>query len=291
MDNAEILDRYEKYMIKKEMSKNTIDNYLYELNVFSSSIDKSFIEVNTDDIKEYLKYWEQQGNSSGRLRFKKSTISSFYTFLIKRKMIIDNPFDNLDYKIKDKITRDKNVIAWDDLKKLIKLDYKDSQSKVMIHLLITVLGNIKHIRGLEWSNIDLKNNKINIKEGEYKKVILINQHMSDMLKDLRKERYDNKIRNKYVFISRYNKKWNNINKTTMSNQIRKIGKEIGIEDLRLIDFKYTMVNILSDEFSSDEIGIFLYDNYIKNEEKMLEIYEKIDKKILKRLFWRLQNNK
>lgn len=287
MDNVEILDRYEKYMIRKEMSKNTIDNYLYELNVFSNSIDKSFLDVNTDDIKEYLKYWERQGNSSGRLRFKKSTISSFYTFLIKRKMLIDNPFNSLDYKIKDKVTRSKNIIDWDTLKKLIKLDYKDSQSKVMIHLLITVLGNIKYIRELEWSNIDLKNNKINIKEGEYKKVILINQRMSDMLKDLRKERYDNKIRNKYVFISRYNKKWNNMNKTTMSNQIRKIGKEIEIEDLRLIDFKYTMINILSDNFSSNEIGIFLYDNYIKNEDKMLEIYERIDKEILRRLFWRL----
>src|SRR3712207_3079850 len=74
-------------------------------NWFTYILDKQFnqciIELNEDDIMEFLYFCKQQGNNSRRMKRRMASISAFYKFLRKKRIIKENPMEFIDRPRKD----------------------------------------------------------------------------------------------------------------------------------------------------------------------------------------------
>ena len=93
--NKETIKLYKKYKIGmsiKELSEKTIYNYEKDLYSWFSYIhifqdNKPITEIDEDDLTEYFYYCKGEGNNSRRIKRRMSSISAFYIFLKKKRMI------------------------------------------------------------------------------------------------------------------------------------------------------------------------------------------------------------
>ena len=94
MTDNEFLNKIEDYknylLIDKKYSNNTIDSYYLELKKYYNFLKQKNVflkEVETSDIKEYLKYLKKHQLTEKSIAHSISVIRSFYKFLIIEKYI------------------------------------------------------------------------------------------------------------------------------------------------------------------------------------------------------------
>ena len=93
-------------MSLRELSEKTIAGYendfehfiLYVLDNFDN---RSVTELDESDITEFLFFCKTSGNNSRRIKRRMSTISAFYNFLRKKKIITENPLEYIGRPKKD----------------------------------------------------------------------------------------------------------------------------------------------------------------------------------------------
>lgn len=102
--NSETLKLYKKYevdMAIRELSKKSIAVYYNDLvnwwmYIYDYQDNRSVKEINEDDIIEFIYFCKQNGNNTERIKHRMASISAFYKFLRKRKLIVENPMDYVD---------------------------------------------------------------------------------------------------------------------------------------------------------------------------------------------------
>ena len=102
--NEETIKLYKKYkmdMSLRELSEGTISGYENDLQhwfiyIYDNQFNQCITELNEDDITEFLYYCKTKGNNTERMKRRMSTISAFYKFLRKKRIIKENPMDFID---------------------------------------------------------------------------------------------------------------------------------------------------------------------------------------------------
>ena len=102
----------------KNYSKNTISSYNSDLLIFSNYIGKDLKNINTHDIRKFIKYLSDKKDKT--LARYLTTLRMFYDFMIKKKYIIVNPMDGISSPKLSKHLPD--VLDVDEIDKL--LDFK-----------------------------------------------------------------------------------------------------------------------------------------------------------------------
>jgi site-specific recombinase XerD len=107
--NPETINLYKKYEIDmsiRDLSEGTIKGYKGDIFEWFNYIikfqdNKTITKINEDDITEFLFYCKNKGNSSRRMKRRTASLSAFYKFLRRKRLIIENPMEFVERSKKD----------------------------------------------------------------------------------------------------------------------------------------------------------------------------------------------
>lgn len=107
--NPETIRLWNKYKIDmelRELSPRTQDGYYNDLvhwwiYVLDNQGNVCVTELDEDSLTEFFYFCKKSGNNSRRMRRRMSSISAFYKFLRKKKIISENPMEFIDRPTKD----------------------------------------------------------------------------------------------------------------------------------------------------------------------------------------------
>jgi len=216
---------------------------LYSDEFFTDCID--IMEAYISFLQETLK------NNKKVINTKISTISSFYVWSLKRKLVTKHPFDKqLDRMKNAKEEKIINSYFLDDKQiQTIReglLEKKfDIQDKLIWEIMLASANRVGAISKLTLSSMDMDNMLFdNIREKRGKHVEVIFDEIAKILiiewLEMRKDMDDLKIDS--FFITKYKGIYNPMTYGTIQERVRKIGEILGLDDFHCHCIRKTAIN-------------------------------------------------
>lgn len=189
-------DLYTQYLIsEKNLSKNSLNNYLVDLDQFFFDQDSNSSNINIK-IKTYIAQLRKRNLKTSSVNRKISTLKNYLKFLHTEKIIDQIDFQEFESlssvkKIPKAISKSQMEQIFEDLK-------KSKQTNAELYILILKLIYLSGLRisealNLKWSDINHQDNSIYVygKGSKERKVFIINDYLVQ-LKNLEKN-------NQYIF--------------------------------------------------------------------------------------------
>ena len=163
--NPETLKLFQKYQIDmsiRDLSPNTIYGYITDLQqwfiyMHDNQFNLSVLEATDDDLNEYFYFRKQEGNNVNRQRRIMSSISAFYKFLRKKKLIKESPTEFLERpKQGQPVVKQTflNVNQVNELRKKLT-EYGDTQLQAYIFFGLSTMARVNAMAHLKWEQVDL----------------------------------------------------------------------------------------------------------------------------------------
>ena len=228
-----LIDEFLRYLlIDKGYSNNTIESYKMDLFKFLEySKDKSIDEIDSNFLKEYIKYLNKENLNEKSISRNISCLKSFYKFLVIDKKVINNPAESLFMpKVKKSLP---NILTEEDIFNLLDIDLIDNYSfrnKAMIELMYSSGLRVSELVNLKLQDVDLTQDIVRtFGKGSKERVIPIGEFASSSLKE-----YINKYRglmlkkynNEYLFLNNHG---NQMTRQGFFKIIKALAKEKGIK--------------------------------------------------------------
>lgn len=255
--NQETLKLFQKYQIDmsiRDLSENTVKQYNADLMqwfiyMHDNQFNLSVLDATEDDISEYYYWRKQQGNNVNRQKRIMSSISAFYKFLRKKRLIkespvefIDRPKQGLPIAIQTYLTKDQVQLMREKLE-----EYGDIQLQAYAFLSLTTMARVHAIASLKWDQVDFDERVCSdVLEKEGKIVELsFSEETKDYLLKLIEYRKENNIDDHgRIFISPYVTDDKPIQDGTLNGWCKKIGDLIGVPSLHPHDFRHSYATLM-----------------------------------------------
>ena len=258
--NPETLKLFQKYQIDmsiRDLSPNSISGYNSDLQqwfiyMHDNQFNLSVLEATDEDIEEYYYWRKQQGNNVNRQKRVMSSISAFYKFLRKKKLIKESPVEFIErpkqgqaVTVQTYLTKDQVQLMREKLE-----EYGDVQLQAYAFVSLTTMGRVNAIANLKWEQIDWDERIFSdVLEKEGKIVELsFSQETKEYLQRLVEERKEKNINDHgWVFVSPYVSEDKAINNSTLNDWCKKIGNMIGVSTLHPHDYRHSYATLLKNE--------------------------------------------
>lgn len=250
-ESKRLIEKYKIDMSIRDLSEKTVYNYLNDLDqwliyVYDNQCNQSVTDLTDDDITEYIYWCKTQGNNVERIKRRMSSISAFYLFLLKKRLIKENPMMFVDRPKKGQPVVVQTFLTQEqvDLMKQKLKEYGNIQLETYALLSLSTMARVNAIANLQWKQIDFENRTCNdVLEKEGKIVTLFfSPEVRDLLKQLQQYRQDNNIDDHgWVF---YVSGENHALTTTLSDWCKKIGQMIDVPTLHPHDFRHSASSLL-----------------------------------------------
>ena len=209
----------------------------------------SVLDATDEDLEEYYYFRKQQGNNVNRQKRIMSSISAFYKFLRKKKLIKESPVEFIERPKQGQPVITQTYLTVDEIKLMRdKLnEYGDIQLKAYAFMSLTTMARVNAIAHLRWEQINMDERICeNVLEKEGKVVELsFSQETKEYLIELRKYREENNINDYgWVFITPYVDDKKCILNGTLNDWCKKIGDMIGHPTLHPHDFRHSYASLL-----------------------------------------------
>lgn len=256
--NVETLKLYKSYkrdMQVRSLSPKTIysyetDLYAWFIYIYEEQGNMSIKDITEDDVHEFIYFCMSKGNNLNRIKRRFSSISAFYQFLRKKREVKENPVDFLDRpKSKNHI----KIVTQTYLKEYQVQEMKDKliaygDKQLLAYALVSLdtMARVTAISSIKWSQVNFQDNEIiDVLEKEQREVtLLFNEETKVALQALKEERVIQGIDCKYVFMSKYQGRYDKVTSNTMNNWTSKIGEMIEVKELHPHDFRHSSATIL-----------------------------------------------
>ena len=218
-------------LIDKNYSKNTIDAYRNDLEMFNKFVNKSINSIDDNDIKSYLKYLKDNKHNERSIARNTSSLRSFYKFLIINKHVKTNPMENItSIKLSKKLP---DVLTIDEINKILDIKITDNYSvrnKAMLELIYAAGLRVSELINLKTYDIDTLENIVRtMGKGNKERIIPIGEYATNALNSYLSIRYTflKKEINDYLFLNNHGKKMTRqgffkiIKKLAQDNNIKK----------------------------------------------------------------------
>ena len=251
-ESLKILDRYKIDMMMRNLSDITQRHYVWDLQqwfvyVLDNQQNRSVLELTDEDITEFLYYCMQQGNNAERIKVRTATISAFYKFMRKKKLIKENPTEFIDRPKRTQRIIKQTYLTPEQValmrEKLI--GNKNLELRLYAVLSLSTMARVTAISSIRWEQIDIEEKVIrDVKEKEGKIVdLFFSDECKCLLMDL-KEYRQNKNVDDGGFVFKGRKANTHITSTTLSIWAHRIGDLIGIPTLHPHDFRHSGATLL-----------------------------------------------
>ena len=200
--------------IEKNYSKMTVNSYridLEEYMLYLESVNKNYLKIKHNDIKDYLTFLNDKSNNNSTVCRKISSLRSFYKYLVNENITDINPF--LSVKLPKKEKKLPRFFNYNELEEMFEVpDLRTplgQRDRLILEMLyatgvrVSELVNIKvkDIKGHEILILGKGNKERYVEFGDYASEVL-NIYLNDGYKKL------NKKNSEYLFLN------NNYNKLT-----------------------------------------------------------------------------
>lgn len=257
--NQESLKLFQKYQIDmsiRDLSKNTVKQYNADLMqwfiyMHDNQFNLSVLDATEEDLEEYYYFRKQQGNNVNRQKRIMSSISAFYKFLRKKRLIKESPVEFIDRPKQGQAIIKQTFLTLDQVNMLREklTEYGDMQLQTFIFFGLSTMARVNAISHLRWEQVDLEERMCNdVIEKEGKIVDLyFSEEVKDLLIKLKTCRENNEIDDYgWVFITPYVTKDRCITNGTLNEWCKKAGLMIGVPTLHDHDLRHSGSNILKD---------------------------------------------
>ena len=247
--------KYQQYMSIKELSEKTIYNYNTDLRqwfiyILDYQFNGSVLTLEEDDILEFISFCKDNGNNTERIKRRLSTISAFYKYLKKKKILqgdspteyIDRPKKGLPVVIQTYLTEEQLELIREKLNEL-----GDVQLITYVELSLSTMARVNAISHLRWEQIDFENRVIeDVLEKEQRYVTLyFSEKVKDLLLQLKEYRETNNINDYgWLFYTPFVTEKKCILSGTLNEWCKKIGLMIGHPTLHPHDFRHSFATLL-----------------------------------------------
>lgn len=247
--SLQLLDKYNIDMSIRELSNTTIYNYNSDIKqwlryIYLYQDNKCITELVEDDITEFLYFAKMNGNGTRRNKRRSASLSAFYKYLRRKKIIIENPMEFIERAKKDIDVYTQTFLSQEQVELMKeKLDENgDIQLKTYALLSLSTMARVTAISNLRWEQCDFVERTFNdVLEKEGKIVTLyFSDEVADLLKALQRYRKDNNIDDHgWVFFTGYLGTTESVSKSTLTDWAHKIGEMIGVSELHPHDFRHS----------------------------------------------------
>lgn len=254
-------NKYEVDMSLRELSPKSIYGYKTDLQqwwiyIYDFQGNQSVKDLDEDDITEFLFWCKQQGNNSRRIKRRTASISAFYKFLRKKRLISENPceFISRPQKDVDVITQTFLTVEQvgemrDKLQEMvdnaITLNKKHRALQYQVYALfsLSTMARVNAVCNTRWEQIDFDNRVVNdvIEKEGYIVTLYFSDEVKILLKNLIQFRQGNNINdNGYVFVSQENNnRYDKSSNSTLTSWCHSVGEMIGVPTLHPHDFRHS----------------------------------------------------
>lgn len=264
--NPETLKLWKKYQIDmsiRGLSLNTINGYDSDLRqwfiyMYNNQFNLSVTECTDEDLEEYFYFRKEGGNNVDRQKRIMSSISAFYKFLRKKKLIKESPTEFLERPKKGQPINKQTFLTVEQVEQLRgKLEeFGDIQLQTYILFGLSTMARVNAMSHLKWEQVDIEERMCSdVVEKEGKIVdLFFSKEVADLLQKLKAYREQNNINDYgWVFITPYVREDKCILNSTLNDWCHKAGAMIGIPTLHNHDLRHSGSNILK------ELGMELQD--------------------------------
>jgi len=269
--NPETLKLFQKYQIDmsiRDLSKNTILQYNSDLMqwfiyMYNNQFNLSVLEAKDEDLEEYYYWRKQQGNNVNRQKRVMASISAFYKFLRKKKLIVESPVEFIErpkagqpITVQTYLTKEQVQLMREKLQ-----EHGDIQLQAYAFVSLTTMARVNAVANLRWEQIDWDERIFSdVLEKEGKIVELsFSEETKGYLENLVQYRKDNEINDYgWVFISPYVTEDKPINNGTLNDWCKVIGEIIGEPTLHCHDFRHSYATLLKNEgVNLEDVSVML----------------------------------
>lgn len=270
--NPETLKLFQKYQIDmsiRDLSPKSVYGYNTDLMqwfiyMYDNQFNLSVTEATEDDIEEYYYWRKQQGNNVNRQKRVMSSISAFYKFLRKKKIIKESPVEFIDRPKNGQAIITQTYLTKEQIRLMRQKleEYGDIQLQAYAFVSLTTMGRVNAIANLRWEQINWDERIFsNVLEKEGKIVELsFSEEAKTYLQELIRYRKEKNINDYgWVFISPYVTEKNPINNSTLNDWCKRIGNMINVPTLHCHDFRHSYASLLKNDFgvSLEDVSLML----------------------------------
>ena len=259
-DTQELLKKYIMDMELRELSEKTIYQYQSDLSqwliyVYDNQGNQSVTELDEDDLTEFFYYCKKEGNNSRRMKRRMSSVSAFYKYLRKKRLITENPMEFIDRPKKDTdiivqtfLSQDQVALMRQKLQENVDNGgYRALDLQLYALLSLSTMARVNAISNLKWDQINLDERICeDVLEKEGKIVTLyFNQEVKDLLIKVKKYREDNDIDDGgYVFYRTGGTDVKPLSPANLTDWAHRIGEMIDVPTLHPHDFRHSGSQLL-----------------------------------------------
>ena len=280
--NPETIKLWNKYQIDmsiRDLSPDTIRAYhndlthlwIYTLEHFDNI---PISELSEDELTEFFYYCKTEGNNSRRMKRRMSSISAFFKFLRKKRIIDENPMEFIDRPKKDVDVITQTFLTKDQVYRMkitLEKAFNDANSLFGKHsalsnwcyalFSLSTMARVNAVSNTRWEQIDFENRVVNdVLEKEGKIVTLyFSVEVKNLLLKLKDFRTENNINdNGYVFVTKTKGEYKKASKGALSQWAKKIGSSIGVMTLHPHDFRHSQATLFKEAgMPLEDIAILL----------------------------------
>ena len=257
--NPETLKLFQKYQVDmsiRDLSPNTIYGYITDLQqwfiyMHDNQFNLSVLDCTDDDLNEYFYFRKQEGNNVNRQRRVMSSISAFYKFLRKKKLIKESPTEFLERPKQGQPIVKQTFLTVEQVNELREklTEYGDAQLQAYIFFGLSTMARVNAMAHLRWEQVDLDERTCtDVLEKEGKIVDLyFSPEVADLLRKMKQEREEKGINDYgWVWYTPYITEEECINNGTLNDWCKKAGNMIGVPTLHDHDLRHSGSNILKE---------------------------------------------
>ena len=257
--NPETLKLFQKYQVDmsiRDLSPNTINGYVSDLYqwfiyMYDNQFNLSVLEATDDDVLEYFYFRKQEGNNVARQRRVMSSISAFYKFLRKKKLIKESPTEFLERPKQGQPIVKQTFLNVEQVEKLREklTEYGDTQLQAYILFGLSTMARVNAMAHLRWEQVDLDERMCtDVLEKEGKIVDLyFSTEVEELLRKMKAEREEKGIDDYgWVWYTPYTNEETCVNNCTLNDWCKKAGSMIDVPSLHNHDLRHSGSNILKE---------------------------------------------
>lgn len=278
-ETLKLWNKYEVDMSLRELSPKTISGYKSDavqwfIYILDNQSNQSIKDLDEDDVTEFLYYCKQQGNNSRRMKRRMSTISAFYIFLKKKRIIKENPMEYIDRPKNDTRITVQTFLTEEQVSKIseclqneidnAKNTYQKAFSlmlKLYVDFSMSTMARVNAVRNITWDKIDYDKRIVaGVLEKEQRIVdLMFSKKVEEELRYVFDFRKQNKIDDGgYVFFSKTGGELAPITSATADDWCKKVGAMIGAPTLHPHDFRHSSATLLKNKgMSLEEVSSLL----------------------------------
>ena len=239
--NQELIDKFKKTKNLEGCSSKTITAYVESINSMLKHLDKSIVEITTEDIRDYLSYKQDQEIALTTLDNIRRFLNSFFQYLTLENYINRNPVRKIERikapkRIKAAFTNEEII--------LMRNNVRNARDLAMFEMLLSSGVRVGELVGMNQKDINYKENSAYvIGKGNKERKTYFSDEAKLALREYLESRTDE---NPALFVGLHHP-FNRLTETGVETVIRNLGKNAGVKKAHPHKFRRTMATSALDK--------------------------------------------